>query len=316
MIVKNKANFVEKHPIIGYTLVIIKQKEVFSMIGLLKYSRYDLLNQIFIWILKIMPLYQHYVPNYLRRRRNVNQSKLTDIQVIALMCWQVELKMTVQTRFYSFLRKCVFINGQLPERSRFNRICNRDGLIIQVIRYHLIHDKVQPKFTIIDSLPMPLCKPIRNFRAKIFNGLANNGYNSTKKMYYYGFKGSFEVDGNSGIVMAYTLTEASLHDIKMVKTLVNQYPCRKILADEGYISKRLKFELDKLGIWFWTPKRKDMKPYHYNDRFLRRLCRRIETVFSGLESLFNIENNRGRSLAGFQTRLEQCLLVDTLRKIN
>ena len=116
--------------------------------------------------------------------------------------------------------------------------------------------------------------------------------------------------------MAYTLTKASLHDIKMVRTLISQYPCQAILADEGYISKSLKSYLAKRGIWFWTPRRSNMTPYSYDDSLLRRLRRRIETVFSGLESLFDIENNYGRSLAGFQTRLEQCLLVDTLRKIN
>ena len=76
------------------------------MTGLLKDSRYDLLSQIFIWIIRIMPLYQHYVPDCLRRRRNVNQSKLTDIQVIELMCWQVELKFTVQTR----LEQCLLVD--------------------------------------------------------------------------------------------------------------------------------------------------------------------------------------------------------------
>lgn len=158
--------------------------------------------------------------------------------------------MTVQNRFYSLLKKCVFINGQLPERSRF--ICNRNRLMIQIICYHLIHDKVQPEFTIIDNSPMPLCKSIRNFRAKVFTGYASKGYSSTKKMFYYEFKGSFEAARDSVIIMAYTLTKASFHDIKMAKTLVNQYSCRKILAlaDENYISRKLKAELLKIGIWF------------------------------------------------------------------
>lgn len=42
----------------------------------------------------------------------------------------------------------------------------------------------------------------------------------------------------------------------------------------------------------------------------------IETVFSSWNQLFDLERNRARSLAGFQTRLEQCLFVDTLKKIN
>ena len=44
------------------------------------------------------------------------------------------------------------------------------------------------QFLIIDSFPVPVCQPIRNYRAKIFGGYANIGYKATKKICFYGFK--------------------------------------------------------------------------------------------------------------------------------
>ena len=35
---------------------------------------------------------------------------------------------------------------------------------------------------------MPVCQPVRNYRVKIFWGVADIGYKATKKVYYYGFK--------------------------------------------------------------------------------------------------------------------------------
>lgn len=131
-------------------------------------------------------------------------------------------------------------------------------------------------------------------------------------MHYYGFKGSFEV-GNNGMILAYTITKASLHDIKMVNTLLDQYPSPKALADVGYLSKPLREALRKRLIDLWTPVRKNMKQPATNQRLMNRLRRRIETTFSQINELFDIEDFHVWSLTGFQSRLEQCLLVHNLR---
>ena len=185
---------------------------------------------------------------------------------------------------------------------------------MQWIRIGILkHHSDSPKYTIIDSLPLPLCQPIRNKRARVLKDYANIGYNATKKQYYYGLKGSFEV-GCDGHIWAYTLSKASIHDIKMVMDLLEQYKCPYILADQGYLSDKLKNLLQKRGIWFWTPLRKNMKrKYSKNDRYLKRKRKYIETVFSKLVSLFDIERIRVQSIKGFRLRLEQCLLVYTVK---
>ena len=87
------------------------------------------------------------------------------------------------------------------------------------------------------------------------------------------------------------------------------------MTDKGYISKKLHDYWAQYGVYIWTPKRRNMKQYKYNDRKLRRLRRRIETVFSKWNLNYNIEHNRGKSPIGFETRLEQALLVDTIKRL-
>ncbi|MBT9052669.1 transposase, partial [Lactobacillus delbrueckii subsp. bulgaricus] len=77
----------------------------------------------------------------------------------------------------------------------------------------------------------------RNRRAKVFEGTANIGYNSTKKFYYYGFKGHFAVS-QDGYVLGCVITKASNHDAKEAEELILSTR-HFILGDEGYIGKRL-----------------------------------------------------------------------------
>ncbi|TDM67645.1 IS982 family transposase, partial [Lactobacillus crispatus] len=73
--------------------------------------------------------------------------------------------------------------------SRFNRRSRQLLQLIYQIRQEM-NKKVDLNghFLIIDSFPVPVCQPIRNYRAKIFRGYANIGYKATKKIYFYGFK--------------------------------------------------------------------------------------------------------------------------------
>ncbi|WP_204120384.1 IS982 family transposase [Levilactobacillus sp. 244-2] len=259
-------------------------------------------------------MYQRFVSLSIQFRKNYQHAKLDDITLLALLCWQVELGMTNQRRFYRFLLSLGFKG--LPERSRFNRVSVNALETLQWVRFGLVHTVIpNPRYTIVDSFPMPLCHPIRNHRAKRLRSIANIGFNSTKIQWYYGLKGSFEVT-NQGIAVAYTITRASIHDVNMVATLVDQYPCRQILADAGYLSRKLKAQLAKEGINFWAPKRRNMHRTGIDDHLLKRDWRQVGSIFSRWVSLFNPEKNRAHSAEGFQTRLEQCLLVDTINQIN
>ena len=219
------------------------------------------------------------IPLEIRRRRNVDKSIMTDVMVISLLCWQIDFGMTIQTKFYRFLSENCFPIGYIPEESRFNRICNHDKGILTDIRLFLIFKYVHPKYSILDSFPMPECKYIRDGRAKLFeHNNAGFGYNSTKRVHYRGFKGHFEIS-DQGFVLAYETTNPAIHDVNIASDLLRRYSTRYVLADKGYISKKLHDYWAQYGVYIWTPKRRNMKQYKYNDRKLRRLRVELKQYF-------------------------------------
>ena len=144
-----------------------------SILELLQYARCKEL---------VIILYNYYIPYSISHRKNVQLAKLSDIEVIALMIFHTLIGITVRMKFYRYLRNNQVISlSKLPEESRFNRICNHAKGMIQIIRNHVIKDKIHPLYSIIDSFPIPLYISVRRFRAKVLKSIANQSYNSTKK---------------------------------------------------------------------------------------------------------------------------------------
>lgn len=69
-------------------------------------------------------LYQKYCPRYISQRRNTTNSRVSDVQILALLCLQVITQMHSQRKFFAWAQ--TFIPHQLNiERSRFNRRAQR-----------------------------------------------------------------------------------------------------------------------------------------------------------------------------------------------
>ena len=248
-------------------------------------------------------LYKLYAPDALKQRRNINRCKISDSSILALLIWQASLGVESQRRF---CEKLVNLS-----HSRFNRRARMLLPLIYLIRHGLNEEvDLSGDILIIDSFPVPVCQPIRNRRVKIFRGYADIGYKATKKIYYYGFK-VHAIVSDDGYLLDYIVTKASVHDAKETVELITNAPPdnRYLLGDEGYLGKNLHQRLEQMGYTLWTPYRKNMKnAQKHNKHYLMALRRTIESDFS-LLSYYNAENNRARSLAGFQERLEVAILA-------
>lgn len=250
--------------------------------------------------------YRLYAPDNFAHRRNVKQAKVDDGLILALLIWQAKVGIESQRRFCESF-------GCLSH-SRFNRRSRKLLQLIQLIRQKMNQEvDLTRQFLIIDSFPVPVCQPIRNHRVKIFHGYADIGYKATKKIYYYGFK-VHAITSDDGYLLDYTVTKASVHDAKEVVELINnaQPENHYILGDEGYLGKKLHEQLSQMGYELWTPYRRNMKDAKkHNDHQLMAIRRTIESDFS-LLTYYNAENNRARSLKGFQMRLEVAILAYNL----
>ncbi|MEK3599296.1 transposase [Lactobacillus crispatus] len=147
-------------------------------------------------------LYKLYAPDGLKHRKNVDQTKLPDSSILAMLIWQTEIGIESQRRF------CKFFVGL--SHSRFNRRARMLLPLIRCIRQAWNQEvKTAGEFLIIDSFPVPVC----NYRVKIFRGVADIGYKATKKVYYYGFK-VHAIVSDDGYLLDYAVTKASVHDAK------------------------------------------------------------------------------------------------------
>lgn len=257
---------------------------------------------------KVTPLYEKYVPKAIKNRRNVALQKQSDPVVIAAVLWAMMEGHQKQMDMYRAIRSSLFPD-RFPERSRFCRLCQNLSTAIKLIRHFFIGQLTEgTELVIIDSLPCPLCKPIRNKRATLLQPTADIGYNATKRMHYYGLKLSFLVT-ETGFPVNYVVSAASIHDIRLVVTLAQATPFPYILGDKGYLSRGLKEDQALKGIVLTTPLRKNMVGADkLDDRLLSRRRKKVETVFSSLENL-GIQAFQSRTMPAFEFRLEAILLV-------
>lgn len=254
-------------------------------------------------------LYHKYCPASIYNRRNVEQTQVSDSNILALLCLQTISNIQSQREFFKLAQQ--FIPHQVRlDRTRFNRRVRQLLPVMIAIRQGLTREFAQTgQIAIIDSLPNPLCQKVRNRCTKIFPGLANLGYNATKDMYFYGFKTHLAVTTN-GYILNYDVTSASVHDTQAATTLIAGCPCPFVLADVGYVGQELKEKFRKMGYLLWTPYRSNMQgAKEHNNHALKRLRRTIEARFSILVDNYGIEHNLTRSLVGFWVKIELTVFV-------
>lgn len=194
-------------------------------------------------------LYDSVVPAECKCRKNIGKCKVSDVSVLTMMIFQSELGIKSQRKFYRIYR---FFTGKLGlERTRFNRRCHYLVPLFQLIRDRFNQLDFQ-ELVIIDSFPILLCQPVRNSKAKLLNSIADVGYNASKQMWFYGFKLHLAVT-ESGFILNYVVTPASVHDVQVVEELLDGIKAPCVLADLGYLSKALKQQLTNRGVKLWTP---------------------------------------------------------------
>ncbi|WP_364599316.1 IS982 family transposase, partial [Amycolatopsis sp. NPDC051716] len=184
-------------------------------------------------------------------------------------------------------------------------------LSIQLIRQALVFKEVEGiDVSIIDSFPIPLCQPIRNFRSKVLGDYANIGYNATKGQYFYGCK-CHALVSESGYVIDYVISPASIGDSTMAEEVLSQFGTPIVLGDMGYLGQVLQDRLELKEIELITPVRMNMKKKDITFPNFSKRRKVIERVFSFLTNL-GAERCKSRYSYGFQVKLEMTILTYSL----
>lgn len=147
----------------------------------------------------------------------------------------------------------------------------------------------------------------RKRRAKIcsesFETAPNEGFCALQQTRYFGYK-LHAVCTIQGVFRSFDLSKASVHDIRYLDHVKNEFHGVTILGDKGYLSKRVQLDLfSQQNIRLEVPMRKNQRNYTPQSYILKKSRKRIETLFSQLCDQFKIRNNYAKSFEGFRARI-------------
>lgn len=173
----------------------------------------------------------------------------------------------------------------------------------------------------IDSMPVEICKLSRAQRNKMGKESEycspDKGYCASQKKYFYGYK-LHSVCTAAGVIESLDLTKASVHDVHYLKDVKELLSNCILTGDKGYIGREHQINLfETAKIQLEVPLRSNQKDGKPVIRILKKVRKRIETVFSQLCDQFMIQRNYAKSFTGFKSRiLAKVTALTTLQFLN
>ena len=264
----------------------------------------DLFTSVFVIIDDI---YNEIIPMSISNRRNINDSKLSDSEIITISIVGELLTIDSEKALFSLLkREYKNLFPKLGDRTRFNRTKRNLHWVISKIRDYIssFMQSYSNNIRIVDSMPIPVCEFGRAHFSKCFKGEASYGRCPSKKQTYFGFK-FHALTTVDGFLTDYVITPANVDDRNAVWDLCEKYKSISIIGDKGYVNKRLTPELKiQKDINLLFLKRGNSKDNYPKDikQLIFKARRRIETSFSQLTEQLNLNKVKSKSMLGFITR--------------
>lgn len=171
---------------------------------------------------------------------------------------------------------------------------------------------------VMDSMPIILAHRSRRFHAKVAPEIATkNGYCSTKKLYYYGFKlhmlASYD-KGKLPVPEYFGITEAGKSDIRVYEEIAPLLPDgTRLFADKAYQTAGKSLH-EKQNHTLFTPVKKE-KGQKLLDAADTVLSRAISTVRQPIESFFNWLNEKTHIQIASRVRSCNGLMLHIFGKI-
>jgi hypothetical protein len=205
---------------------------------------------------------------------------------------------------------------KLLDLDRFNQRRRELIAVIEAIRRDLRDQKLDAsdRVRLVDSAPVTLATYSRGARCHSVVGNQYFGVVTSKKGKVFGlrFHATTTVDQ---LIDEWLLAPAAVPDLQVLVGLVSECSDLILIGDKGYTDEDCEDQL-------WHTRRIQLLPLRRQNqktqwpadirRILGHIRHNIETVFSTLTTVFNLERPGGRSLAGHVARIATCVLAHTL----
>lgn len=270
------------------------------------------------WYVLVDDTYQHWLAGRGGRLRSSGpEPSFSDSEVITVA-------LIIETFFqgheevgYAFVSQ--FLGTMFPrllDVDRFNARRRELVGVMEAIRRGLRDQKLDraDRVRLVDSAPVTLVTYPRGSRCQSVVGSEHFGVVTSKKGKVYGFRLHATATVEQ-MIDEWVLAPASVPDPDVLDELVLDSRDLVLVGDKIYNDAELEQRLwRKRGILL-LPLRKDNQKKQWPEgiqKLLGRIRHRIETTFSTLTTVFNVERPRGRSLAGYVVRVTTCILAHTL----
>lgn len=266
--------------------------------------------------------YDDYLWIYAQRMSPNASPEFSDAEVITVYLWGVmrgcqqiqDIHQYTRDHLHQWFPK---LPGYVSYIQRLNRMSEVFVPLIAQIQQDFPKMQGVEMIRLIDSMPIMMAKAQRSGSAKVAGQLANKGYNSTKKTYYYGVKLhilAFRRRGQLPLPDYIGLTSASEADINILKEIAGDIHLTPVYADKAYMDEALSQSLSQQGSPLNTPvkKKKGQKELLL---FQSAWSTLVSQVRQPIESLFNwIQEKTGIQVAS-KVRSFKGLMVHVFGKI-
>lgn len=186
-----------------------------------------------------------------------------------------------------FLKEYRYCPRMLSE-SRFNRRLHALPSNFWEVLLRFLSASESCSEYIVDSFPIPTCRPARHLRVRMFQGEKFRGYNSSHKTWFFGLKVHLIATTNGKPVSA-LISPGSTHDLTALKVMdLPLPPGSDLFGDKAYTDYDFENDLlETLKIRLIAERKCNAKRTHAQDVEQRRskVRKLIETTISGIVRL-------------------------------
>ena len=295
---------------------MIKKLHISLIISILEVSKLLISNQrmynLYAIFAKYLEICKSFSGNLVNETGNIRRRgvipKFSDLEVIALSL--TAETMSIDSENYLFIQLAQYKSSfpNMISRRQFNDRRKFTGNLCETIRKRIAdHVDGGEDYFCIDSKPIEVCRTARGKRCQMgkkdYSKAPSFGYCASQRTYYFGYK-LHALCGLSGVIHAYDLTKASVHDINYLHDIKFEYHDCSIFGDRGYIGKEIQLDLfETANIKLECPYRLNQKDWKPQFIPYAKARKRIETVFSQLTDQFMLIRNYAKETEGLFTRI-------------
>ena len=271
--------------------------------------------------LSVCKHYEESLWTHCQRFSNCANLSFTDAEVMSLYLFGIIDKKTEIKQIYDYADRHLrdwfpLLPSYVAFVQRLNRVADAFAPLLELIQEEQAQaDNTQP--LLIDSFPVTLAKQGHRFKACVASELADAGYCSTKRLYFYGVRVHVIGRREPGTLPTpeyIAVAPASYSDGKVFDQVAPELTGEEAYGDKAYIRPDAKNMMYKQSLTVLTPVKKK-KGQKYLDADEQWLSTAVSSIRQPIESLFAwIEEKTGIEQAG-KVRSYQGLLVHVFGRL-